>query len=43
MESKHHNPNSEIVLTNKLNIVKKKLWKIVKIALKNDFYKLFFQ
>jgi len=43
MGLKHNNPNSEIVLERKLNLVQQFFWKIVKIASKNEFYKLFFQ
>jgi len=43
MGLKHYNPNGEIVLASKLNLVKQFFSKIVKIAFKNEIYKLFFQ
>jgi len=43
MELEHTNPNSEIVLGGKLNHEDLFFWKIVKIAFKNESYKLFFQ
>jgi len=43
MELKHHNPNGEIILTDKFTPIKKKLWKIMKITFKKEFYKLFIQ
>jgi len=44
MELKHMNPNGEIVLRSTLNHVELSFnKKIVKIAFKNEFYKLFFQ
>jgi len=41
MELNHNNPNGEIVLARKFNFVKQFVWKIVIIALKNEYYKLF--
>jgi len=41
MELKHINPNGEVVLRGKLNHVEL-FFLIVKIVLKNEFYKLFF-
>jgi len=43
MELKHYNLNGKIVLENKPNLVMHFFGKIVKIALKNEFYKLFIQ
>jgi len=43
MEVKCTNPNGEIVLERKLNYVELFFWKIVKIAFKNESYKLFLQ
>jgi len=43
MEFKITNFNGEIVLASKLNHVESFFWKIAKIALKNESYKLFFQ
>jgi len=43
MELKCTNPNVEIVLASKLNPVELSFWKIVKIAFRNESYKLFFQ
>jgi len=43
MGLKHNNSNGEIFLERKINLVKKLFFLIVKIAFKNEFYKLFFQ
>jgi len=43
MELKDTNPNNEIVLVRDLNLVKLFFWKIVKIEIRNESYKLFFQ
>jgi len=42
MELERPNPNGEIVLGGKLNHVELVFWKIVKIALRNESYKLYF-
>jgi len=41
MELEHTNPNGEIVLAKKLNHMEFFFWKIVKIAFRNESYKLF--
>jgi len=43
MGLKYNNSNGKIVLAKKLNLFQQFFWKIVKIALKNESYKLFFQ
>jgi len=43
MELNYTNANGKIILERKLNHVELFLGKIVKIALKNESYKLFFQ
>jgi len=43
MELKKTNSNGEIVLGNKLNHEELFFWKIVRIAFRNESYKLFFQ
>ena len=43
MDSKHNNPNDEIFLARKLNLIKQFFGKIVKVAFRNESYKLFFQ
>jgi len=43
MELECSNSNGEIVLGSKLKHMKNKSWKIVKIACRNESYKLFFQ
>jgi len=43
MGLKQNNPIGEIVLARKLTVVEQFFWKIVKIAFRNEFYKLFFQ
>jgi len=43
MGLKHNNLNGEIVLAIKLTVVEQFFWKIVKIAFRNECYKLFFQ
>jgi len=43
MELKCTNPNGEIVLANKLNHVELFFGKFVKIAFRNESYKLFFE
>jgi len=43
MESKCTNPNGEIILAWKINHVEIFFFKIVKIAFRNESYKLFFQ
>jgi len=43
MGLKHNSFNGDIVLERKLKLCKKKFWKIVKIAYKNESYKLVFQ
>jgi len=43
MGLEHNNPNIEIVLARKLNVVKQFFWKIAKNAFKNESCKLFFQ
>ncbi len=43
MELIHNNPNGEIDLASKFDYVEKFLFNIVKVAFKNESYKLFFQ
>jgi len=43
MGLKHNNPNGDVVLASKCNLFQQYFWKIVKIAFKNESYKLFFQ
>jgi len=43
MGLKDKNPINEIVLVRILNVVKEFFWEIVKIAFRNESYKLFFQ
>jgi len=43
MEAKHNNPNSEIILASELNPIEPFFFLIVKIVLKNESYKFFFQ
>jgi len=42
MGLKHNNPNGEIVLESKCNLVQQ-FEKFLKITFRNEFYKLFFQ
>jgi len=43
MKLKCTNFNGKIFLARKINHVKLIFWKLVKIAFRNEFYKLFFQ
>jgi len=43
MGLKLNNPNGEIILARKLNLVQKKFWIFLKIAFRNGSYTLFFQ